>query len=345
MITVGVIDDSPSIRRLMTRALQADGDITVVGEAPDTVLGRAMLISAKPQVLTLDITLPGESGLDFLQRLMSDTPLPTIMVSSLTSQGADETIKALANGAVGCLQKPQCKADVSSFEATLRMMVRNASNFKVQQTRSFNRREMKYPRENSKRIELIAISASTGGIKSTGFFLTSLPPNSPPIVITQHMQPAFLAQLANRMNDEHPFDVALGREGEVLSKGMVRIAPPGHHMLLDRSSLRIVTRLEKADKSEPIVPAADPMLMSIAENIGGNVIAAVLSGMGKDGAKGMKALKKLGAQCIGESPETCVVYGMSKAAKNLGGIDKELPIHELGNHAAALMGYSRDMSA
>lgn len=342
MITVGVIDDSPSIRRLMKRALQADGDITVVGEAEDSVMGRAMLISQRPQVLTLDVTLPGENGIQFLQRLMSESPIPTIMVSSLTSQGANETIEALSSGAVGCLQKPQCKADVQSFEATLRMMVRNASTYKVQQTRSFTRRQMKYSREKAKRVELIAISASTGGIKSTGLFLTSLPPDSPPIVITQHMQPAFLAQLANRMNDEHPFDVALGREGEILSKGMVRIAPPGHHMLVDRTALRIMTRLVEADKSEPIVPAADPMLLSIAENIGGNVIAAVLSGMGKDGAKGMQALKKLGAQCIGESPETCVVYGMSKAAKNLGAIDDELPIHELGNHAAALMGYFRD---
>lgn len=339
-IDIGIVDDSPTFVGLISAAFKSDRQFNVVGQSNNADEARRMLAAAKPDLLTLDVNLPGENGLDLLLGVMKSNPLPIIMVSSLISSNHEIWKEAEARGAFGYVAKPKNKDGLGEFHAQLRETALVAAKQFHMANSKFVRRRMVRKRP-SKIVDIIGIAASTGGLQSLDFILKSVPLDGPPIVITQHLQPTFLEKWSCRLNQEHDLDIRLAQDGEILRNGTVRIAPPHNHLEIEKSALGLRTRLVPGRATDIILPAADNMFHSIAANVGDRSIGIVLSGMGKDGAKGALEMRRNGAVCLGEAKETCTVYGMPMQAMRAGAIDAELPIQLIGNHVSEILGYFR----
>lgn len=339
-IKIGVVDDSPTFIKLVSAAFNSHDQFDVIWCAQDALDARKMIAEAQPDVLTLDVAMPGENGLELLTDLMHTNPFPIIMVSSLTGKGAEISLEALKLGALGCVLKPRGKEELSKFHSDLRDLAGAAIGSLVSASKEFRRRD-RLRSVAGKQVKLIGVAASTGGIKSLDYLAKSLPLNGPPILITQHLQPEFIKKLAARMNSDHDFNVAVAANGERLEPGTIRFAPPGYHLGVKRNGDAIKAHYEQASSDEIIKPAADNMFLSIAEQIGGEGVGIILSGMGKDGGKGLLELRKRGGLCVGESEATCTVYGMPKYAKSIGAVEFEKPAHELGNFVSETVGFTR----
>lgn len=311
--------------------------------AQDAADARKMLSTQKPDVLTLDVAMPGENGLELLTDLMQTNPLPVIMISSLTSNGAEISLEALKVGALGCVLKPRGKEELAKFHEDIRALARAAVGSRVSAKQEYRRRR-NIRNVTGRPTRVIGVASSTGGIKSLEYLAKSLPIDGPPILITQHLQPEFIEKLAMRMNADHDFHVAVAKNGERLESGTIRFAPPGFHLGIKKSGEEIKAQFEPAQPEEIIKPAADNMFSSIASQVGNEGVGIVLSGMGKDGGKGLLELRKQGGLCIGESQSTCTVYGMPKYAKSIGAVEFEKPAHELGNFVADEVGFKRRRS-
>jgi len=340
VVKIGIVDDSPTFIKLVSAAFRSHNQFEVIWSAQDAADARKFLAVSKPDVLTLDVAMPGENGLELLTDLMQTSPLPIIMVSSLTSQGAEISLEALKTGALGCVLKPRGKEELGKFHADLRDLATAAVGSRVSVSKEYQRRA-KLQNVAGKQVKIIGIAASTGGIRSLEYLAKSLPIDGPPILITQHLQPEFIEKLAARMNSDHDFDVSVATNGERLQSGTIRFAPPGYHLGVKNNGDAINAYFESALPEEIIKPAADNMFLSIAEQIGGEGVGIVLSGMGKDGGKGLLELRKKGGLCVGESEATCTVYGMPKYAKSIGAVEFEKPAHELGNFVSESVGYKR----
>ncbi len=334
MISAFVVDDSPTAARVVSRALEREGDIKVVGIANDPASALSLIELHNPDVVTLDVVMPNKNGLEVLAEIMDEQPRPVIMVSSVTEHGNGVALEALARGAVDCVVKPSNKEELDRFEFSLRAAVRVTQ---LNPSKVCENRPTGFDTSTVSRPILIAIAASTGGVKSLDTILSKLPTSSPPIVVTQHMRERMLYSLANRLNDQHHFDVKLATEGEILGNGMVRIAPPNTHLTLTGSAHKIQCSLVEASQDDRFVPGADPMMLATAEIVGRNAIGIMLSGMSSDGAAGMLEMKNKGSVCFGENEESCVVYGMPKAAAELGALDAELTALEIGDAMAAIL--------
>lgn len=332
-----VVDDSMLMRAMIRDALQAEGGITCIGAAKDTVEARSMIKALNPDVLTLDVEMPGMNGLEFLEKIMTLRPMPVVMVSSLTQRGTDTTLAALDAGAVDAVAKPAGKMG-PGFADHLRRAVRTAARANVQRrapvaasaqaavkaaasTRTFSRR-------------LIAIGASTGGVSAIAQLLRGLQPPLPPIVITQHMPPNYTDRFAARLNREFSFDIAEARDGEALVNNMIRIAPGDRHLAVTLSGGKIETRLSDEGLVSGHRPSVDVLLTSIPAQLSAQAIGVMLTGMGQDGADGLLDMRQAGAITFGQSEASCIVYGMPRAAKAKGAVMHEL---ELDQIAAQLM--------
>ncbi|WP_112321097.1 protein-glutamate methylesterase/protein-glutamine glutaminase [Oceanibium sediminis] len=335
-----VVDDSRLMRRMIVAGLETDPDITVVAEAADTVEARRLIRELDPDVITLDVEMPGMNGIDFLKKIMELRPMPVVMVSTLTASGTDVTLSALEIGAVEAIAKPAGRDAVARFSQALREKVRLAHGSKVHPSGAAARKSV-VPRARPapmqrrpgparrRRVDLIALGASTGGVNALTQVLEGLPAGTPPILVTQHMPALFAERFASRLNAILPHDVAIGGEEEILRPGQIRIAPGENHLALYRDGAVFRTRLDPSGPISGHKPSVDVLFNSVSTSVGGNALGVILTGMGRDGAAGLRAMRKAGAYCIGQNENSCVVYGMPRAARDLDAVDEELALGQI----------------
>ena len=340
-IRVLVVDDSALMRQFISDILRSDPRIEVAGTARDGRDALAQIQNLKPDVVTMDVEMPNMSGLQALEEIMKTNPLPVIMVSSMTQEGAETTLKALALGCVDFIGKPSgsISLNIKTVGQEIIDKVIAASTARVR-TRGglFGAParpvtpavRMNPPMNLTGRRDIVAIASSTGGPMALSELIPKLPKKFPvPIVITQHMPKEFTPSFAKRLNDSSEVEVVEGFDGLTLKPGRVVIAPGGKHLTIKRRAGAAVCSLSDAPPVLSVKPAANIMFLSIADEYGGNVLCVILTGMGRDGTDGAVALKRKGAYVIAESQKTCVVYGMPKAAVDAGVVDEVLPLNEI----------------
>lgn len=339
-IKVIVVDDSAFIRELLTSLLNSDPDIVVVDSAPDPYVAREKIKLHNPDVITLDIEMPRMDGLDFLRKIMALRPMAVVMVSSLTQTGADATIKALEIGAVDFVGKPamDIAAGMEAKRAELIAKVKAAARARVSRRALAPEHQVQQlPSVGYLSTEkIIAIGASTGGVEALTEVLRPLPADSPAIVITQHMPRQFTGGFAARLDGLCAIHVCEAEHGQRILPGHAYIAPGDRHLEVGRSGANYVARVEKTQAVGGHVPAVDVMFHSVARSVGPNAIGVILTGMGKDGAEGLLAMRRAGARTIGQNEESCVVYGMPHAAYEMGGVEQQLPLPRIAGGMMAL---------
>ncbi|MBI3608246.1 MAG: chemotaxis response regulator protein-glutamate methylesterase [Nitrospirae bacterium] len=336
-IRVLIVDDSALMRKVLTALLSRDRAIEVVGTAPDPYIARDKIKTLNPDVLTLDVEMPRMDGLTFLEKLMAARPMPVLMVSSLTEAGCETTLRALELGAVDFFAKPKIdlREGIEEQAQILIDKVKAAARARVQ-GRSPGRgtgRTKRMALGSAAMIKttdtIIAIGASTGGTEAIREFLEVLPPDTPPIIITQHMPEKFTKAFANRLNTICQITVKEAEQGDSLIKGRALIAPGGYHMVLVRDGARYHVTVNQDPPVNRHRPSVDVMFQSAADYAGANCIGVILTGMGADGASGMAAMKQAGAFTIAQDEASCVVFGMPKEAIKAGGVDKVLSLSEI----------------
>jgi len=329
-INVLVVDDSAIVRKIFSEELSAYPDINVIGTAPDPYVARDKILSLKPDVITLDIEMPRMDGLTFLRKLMKYYPLPTVVVSSLTTKGGKLTLEALDIGAVDVIAKPGPSYTVGDMSAQLAEKIRAAARARLKKSGepvAETSRPMKALAETSNKI--VAIGASTGGTEALKVLLSQMPPNSPGIVVVQHMPANFTTAFAERLNGICQIHVKEARDGDRISNGTALIAPGNYHMLLRRSGAIYYVEVKNGPMVHHQRPAVDVLFKSTAQYAGANAIGVLLTGMGADGASGLLDMKNAGASTIAQDENTCVVFGMPKEAIKLGAVDKVVPIDQI----------------
>jgi len=325
-IRVVVVDDSPSMRLLLEKMINAESDMVVVGRAEDPFAAREIIRELQPDVVTLDIEMPGMDGLDFLERLMRLNPIPVLMISSRTEQGSDFTLQALELGAVDvvCKQGLGGKDGLSAMakEVTdkIRLADHNASQSRRRNPMQVIDSALVSPTNAAfNAAKIILVGASTGGTEALKQFIEVLPPNSPPVLIAQHMPEGFTARFAKRLDDCCKVRVKEAVDKDIVQAGWVYIAPGHSHLEIHRrSDGRFETRLSSAPEVNRHRPSVDVLFDAAAKTVGAKAIAVLLTGMGKDGAAGLLRLREQGAYTLTQSAESCVVYGMPRAAVEMG---------------------------
>lgn len=351
-IRVIVIDDSALVRKLLTEILSADKGIEVVATAADPFQAREKIKQFNPDVLTLDVEMPRMDGITFLRNLMRLRPMPVVMISTMTENGAEVTLEALELGAVDYVEKP--KIDLShSFAEYAELIiskVKAAAGARVSALQSTPRLQVeqrltadavlaKQAPRTTRLItteKIVAIGASTGGTEAIKDVLCALPPSSPGIVITQHIPAAFSAAFARRVDGLSAMQVKQAEEGEQILPGHAYIAPGDRHLLVERSGARYYCRLNDGPAVSRHKPSVDVLFRSIAQNVGPNAIGVMLTGMGDDGAQGMLEMKQAGADTLVQDEKSSVVWGMPGAAFKLGAADSTVPLPQIAEEILAL---------
>ncbi|HHM06314.1 MAG TPA: chemotaxis response regulator protein-glutamate methylesterase [Gammaproteobacteria bacterium] len=359
-IKVLVIDDSALIRNLLTEMINSDPGCEVVGVAQDPLMAREKIKKLNPDVLTLDVEMPKMDGLTFLSNLMRLRPMPVVMISSLTEKGADITLQALELGAIDFVAKP--KVDVArSLEqyrleilekihtaATVNVKARDAraAGSDVGEKLSADAILEKKPGLSKFRTTdtIIAIGASTGGTEAIKEVLMGMPADSPAIVVTQHIPEAFSGPFANRMNASCQMVVCEAEHGQQIVPGHVYIAPGSHHLIVARDGARYVCELNDGPPVNRHKPSVDVMFRSVAQNVGPNAIGAILTGMGDDGARGLKEMLSAGASTVAQDENTSVVWGMPGEAVKLNAAQAVLPLTKIAGKLCTLAA-SRNQAA
>jgi two-component system chemotaxis response regulator CheB len=338
-IKVLIIDDSALIRELLTEMLRGERDFEVVGTAPDPLVAREKIKALNPDVITLDIEMPRMDGLSFLERLMALRPMPVVVVSSLTQKGTDSALHALELGAVDVVGKPitDLRAGMVELRAELLAKLRAAavSRPRGRQAPAAPRTLVVDPALSSE-TRIVAVGASTGGVETLQQLLSDLPADSPAILVTQHMPPGFTASFARRLDSVCRMSVCEAEDKQRVLRGHVYIANGRHHLELGRSGAQYICRLTDGPRVSGHMPSVDVLFESVATCAGANALGIILTGMGRDGAAGLLSMRRAGAKTLGENEASCLIYGMSKAAKELGAIEAELDIPHL---AAAIVAH------
>jgi two-component system, chemotaxis family, protein-glutamate methylesterase/glutaminase len=324
-----IVDDSATMRSLIAAMLRGDPQIEVVGEAGDPLQAREAIKKLDPDVVTLDIEMPNMNGLEFLEKIMRLRPTPVVMVSTLTQAGAEATLKALEIGAVDCVAKPNGDDGARGF-AELAEKVKAAARAKL---RASSERRAAPPPSASERFtpedRIIAIGASTGGVEALLTIISRFPANCPPTVITQHMPATFTKSFAERMNRSSAAHVSEASDGATLEVGRVYLAPGGLTHLEVAGSGNLRCRLVDAEPVNGHRPSVDVLFNSVAKCAGAKAVGAILTGMGRDGARGLKTMRDAGAQTIAQDEATCVVYGMPKAAVEIGAATRQASLERM----------------
>lgn len=337
-IKVLVVDDSALVRSLLAEIIRDTPDMTLVGAAPDAYVARDMVNQLVPDVITLDIEMPRMDGLAFLEKLMAARPTPVVMISTLTEEGADATLRALELGAVDFIPKPKLgvTSGIREYAEIILEKIRAAAGVRVKAVARKQRPEItseqKLPASSGLQSteKIIAIGASTGGTEAIKDLLVQLPAAVPGIVMTQHMPPGFTRTYAERLNKTTRLHVVEAKGGERILPGHAFLAPGGYHLVVVRSGADYRVKLSDAEPVHRHRPAVDVMMESVAEVGGKNVIGVLLTGMGKDGAKGMLDIRNRGGYTIAQDEASCVVYGMPKEAVAAGGVDQTVALDKMG---------------
>jgi two-component system, chemotaxis family, protein-glutamate methylesterase/glutaminase len=352
-VRVLIIDDSVLIRKILTEIFNSSHDIEVVGAAADPLIAREMIKLLNPDVLTLDIEMPHMDGITFLKNLMRLRPTPVVMISTLTEKGAEATLEALTLGAVDFVAKPKVDvvntlntyADdiISKVKMAARANVSNDNN------RPLKTRDADKPLANGnlkaepakKRTlisnKIIAVGASTGGTEAIKAVVKGLPADTPPIVITQHLPAAFSESFVRHIDLITAMTASIPKHGQIVEVGNIYLAPGDRHMTVIKDGIRYVIQLHDSEPVNRHKPAVDVMFRSVASSAGGNAVGVLLTGMGSDGAIGMKEMHDVGAKTVIQDEQSSVVWGMPGAALKLGCTDYILPLDEISNKIIALI--------
>ncbi len=336
-VKVLVVDDSALIRSVLTKVLNNDAGIKVVGSAIDPIDARKKIKELNPDVLTLDIEMPNMNGLEFLDKLMRLRPMPVVMVSTLTQKGAEETLLALELGAVDFVAKPNANltTGLDEFGAEVCQKVHAAAKSSAR-SRGMRAKvpQIAITSASAPQGSLIAIGASTGGVEAIRAVLIKMPKDCPPIVITQHMPVGFTERFATRLNDLCDIEVCEAQDRMVLEVGHAYIAKGGVHLRVEKSSGQLKCRLEDSDEVSGHKPSVDVLFKSVAKNVSNKAIGVILTGMGRDGAIGLKEMQQAGAFTIGQSEISSLVYGMPKVAFEEGAVSEQADIDNVASRIA-----------
>ena len=341
-IKVLIVDDSALMRSMLSEVINSASDLEVVGVAPDPIVAREMIKTHNPDVLTLDIEMPKMDGLDFLARLMRLRPMPVVMISSLTQRGSEATLQALELGAVDFLPKPKLDstAGIENYRVEICEKVRAAYSARprVPAKPSVTLKPLPHapfeaPRSNPgglpERVlqeKLVLIGASTGGTEAIKEVLCSLPAKAPAILMVQHMPEMFTASFARRLDGLCQLRVKEAEHGEKVQPGTAYLAPGHSHLSVRRVVGGYVCELAQSEPVNRHRPAVDVLFNSAVSQVGANALGVILTGMGKDGAQGLLALRKAGAWTIGQDQDSCVVYGMPREAATIGALEEVAPL-------------------
>jgi two-component system chemotaxis response regulator CheB len=335
MIRVLIVDDSPTMRAILVSRLREQPDIEVVGSACNAAEGRELIKKLDPDVVTLDIEMPGMNGLDFLEKIMTLRPTPVIIVSGATQEGNEVTARALALGAVNCYSKYDPSGKLALQDSgELAKMIRDAAQVR------FNKPARSAPAvaEESRRsirrdTRLIAIGSSTGGVEALQVVLREFPADCPPTVIVQHVNTRFAPAIARTLDQVCPATVQIARNDTPLRPGNVYLAAEEAHHLMVKGTDVLYAKLRRGEPISGHVPSVDALFHSVAQFVGPNAVGILLTGMGQDGAKGLLAMSQAGAHTIAQDEATCTVFGMPRAAISLGAARVVAPINSIARHA------------
>jgi two-component system chemotaxis response regulator CheB len=346
------------MRALLTEIIGSEPDLTVVGSAPDPLVAREMIKTLNPDVLTLDVEMPRMDGLDFLRRLMRLRPMPVIMISSLTERGSQATLQALEIGAVDFVPKPRvdlggglaayaeeiCDKIRAAFGAHLRLptpQTSEASTAPAPAPRLSSRpngissatsslASLRLPVDKP-----IFIGASTGGTEAIRDVLMGFPEDCPPILMVQHMPEAFTPSFAKRLDTSCLMHVKEAEDGEKVKPGVAYLAPGHSHLLVKKTGAGLVCQLSQSEPVNRHRPSVDVLFQSAATELGRRALAVILTGMGKDGAKGMLAMRQAGAWTLGQDQASCVVYGMPREAALVGAVEEVAALQDIAGRVLA----------
>lgn len=342
-IKVLIVDDSAVVRQVLAAVLATDAAIEVIGVAADPLIAAEKIRQQRPDVITLDVEMPRMDGLTFLQKIMSQHPIPVVMCSSLTEKGAEASFRALQYGAVDIINKPRLGAKQYLEDSALQICdtVKAAAQARLRPLS--DRSQTPEPKLNADAVirrvpvgesfkttdKVVAVGASTGGTEALRLFLEALPHDAPGIIIVQHMPEHFTAAFAKRLNDRCRVAVKEAVNGDTVIPGRALIAPGNRHMLLKRSGARYYVEITDG----PLVcrhrPSVDVLFRSVARYAGKNAIGVIMTGMGDDGARGMLEMKEAGGYNLAQDEESCIVFGMPKEAIKAGAVDLVLPLEKI----------------
>jgi two-component system, chemotaxis family, protein-glutamate methylesterase/glutaminase len=355
-IKVLVVDDSALIRALLTEIINQEDDMEVVATARDPLVAREKIRELRPDVITLDIEMPRMDGLEFLEKLMRLNPLPVLMVSTLTAQGSAATLRALELGAIDYIHKPKIdvKNKLEDYAAEITDKIRVVAQANVRPlhgssiSKPLNKPLKIKPLKISgktkvEREKLIVIGASTGGTEAIKEILIDMPADCPPILVVQHMPEGFTKSYAARLDSLCEIAVAEAVHGERIIAGRAYLAPGGYHLSILRTGAYYACQISEDAAVNHHRPSVDVLFNSVAKHAQNEVIAVMLTGMGKDGATGMKQLHDLGYKTFAQNEKSCVVFGMPKEAIARGAVDEILPLDEMAGRILLHLGYDEDV--
>jgi len=347
-IKVYVVDDSAVVRQTFMHLLQGEPGIELMGSAPNPLIAAPVIRKTRPDVLLLDIEMPGMDGLTFLRQIMSEMPIPTVICSTLTEHGSKVALDALAAGAVAVVAKPRLglKQFLEDSRRELLQTLKTAARSRPRSIAAAPR-PVQAPAPAASAVpgvhalavnKPVVLGASTGGTQAIESVLMALPGDCPGVAIVQHMPEHFTAMYAQRLDTLCAVNVREAKDGDRLQRGVVLIAPGGKHMQLRKAGGAYFTVISDGPPVNRHKPSVDVLFQSTAECAGKDVLAIILTGMGNDGARGMKLLHDGGARTVAQNEETCVVFGMPMEAIRLNGVDEVLP---LGQVASAILRFDR----
>lgn len=341
MIRVLIVDDSAFVRQALQRMLRDDPEIEVVGTAADGKQGLEKVKELRPDVVTLDVQMPRMGGLEALERIMAEQPVPVLLLSSQARQGADVTLRALELGALDFVDKSSvANMNLLQLGDELRAKVRALAHASLARPGAARPAEAPVAGEAGRpRVEAVVIAASTGGPPALQAVIPRLPQRLPAaVLIVQHMPPGFTRSLAERLALRSRLPVREAQDGEAVGAGQVLVAPAGLHMKLRRRGERVKVWLDEEPRAALHRPSADVLMASAARAYGPRVLGVVLTGMGADGAQGLLAIRAAGGRALAESEETSVIYGMPKAAVEAGAVERSVPLHRVAEEIEAALG-------
>lgn len=347
-IRVMIVDDSAVVRQVLTAALEKDPEIEVIGTASDPIFALEKMQRDWPDVITLDVEMPRMDGITFLKKLMAEHPTPVVICSTLTGKGTETSMQALAAGAVTIVTKPTVglKQYLQDSSEDLAHAVKAAAKANVKRL---------VPVQNSPKLTadailpapshamaqttdmVVAVGTSTGGTQALEAVLTRLPRVTPGIVIVQHMPEKFTEAFANRLDGLCQIEVREAKNGDRVMPGRALIAPGGRHMLLKRSGAQYHVEIMDGPLVSRHRPSVDVLFRSVAQCAGKNALGIIMTGMGDDGARGLKEMRDAGAKTVGQDEATCVVYGMPKEAFKLGAVERVMPLGDIAGAMLAVM--------
>jgi two-component system chemotaxis response regulator CheB len=354
-IKVLIVDDSAVVRQALESTLSSDREIEVIGVASDPYIAAKKMLSIKPDVITLDVEMPRMDGITFLQKLMSQHPIPVVICSSLAGKGSETAVKALQLGAIDIIHKPQL--GTKQFLEESKILICDAVKAAAQTKLKKNRTQVKrikpekkltadavLPKSLSKAMvqtteKIVVVGASTGGTEALREFLEALPSDSPGMVIVQHMPENFTTAFANRLDSICQVSVMEASHNDSVVRGRVLIAPGNKHTLLKRSGARYYVEVKEGPLVSRHRPSVDVLFRSASRYAGKNACGIIMTGMGDDGAKGLLEMKENGAVTIAQNEASCIVFGMPNEAIKLGAVDHVLPLNGIAGEVIRLCRY------